>query len=353
MDVSKEKFRELILAFLWRQWSALGVAGVSQTADNWLIDPEALLLATTSLGREARLFDEVMDWLNLHGQFVNIQRLQNLSQRFGGVTVLQGMAAHLAQRSVHSKWKTLLREATGEPGVAKGLFPGVPVIGAKDELFARYGWLRGPIHLRGLSRPIDPHRPSSFLIKLRALFGMQARAEIIAYLLAKESGSASEMAQQLSYFPKTVQTTLNDMVRSGHLQVRRERHEKRFWLRRQDWRFLVTWPSQLKLQPSPAVRTPKLDTPGSGLGEKEEDPVVDFPRWLDWAAFYVGMESVARFLNRPAMDQESAEVQAIELRSAVDALDPTFLRETIHIPPGSTGAGYVQSVMEEFLHLLR
>ena len=132
-----------------------------------MLDPEALLLATTSLGRDPRLFDEVLDWLNTNGQFINLQRLQNLGQRFGDLTVLRPMAAYLAGRSVHAKWKTLLRE---KPTVseAQPLFPGVPVFGSPDELFARHGWQRGPVTLRRLSQPADPHRPTNFLIKLRA-----------------------------------------------------------------------------------------------------------------------------------------------------------------------------------------
>lgn len=181
-----------------------------------MLDPEALLLATTSLGRDPRLFDEVLDWLNTNGQFINLQRLQNLGQRFGDLTVLRAMAAHLARRSVHAKWKTLLRE---EPTAAEAqpLFPGVPVFGSPDELFARHGWQRDPVKLRQLSQPADPHRPTNFLIKLRALFGMQARAEVMAYLLAEESGHPGEMAVRLAYFPRTLQTTLNDLARSGHL----------------------------------------------------------------------------------------------------------------------------------------
>ncbi len=76
-----EHFQEQVLGFLWRQWSALGVAGPSQSVDRWMLDPEALLLATTSLGRDPRLFDEVLDWLNTNGQFINLQRLQNLRYR--------------------------------------------------------------------------------------------------------------------------------------------------------------------------------------------------------------------------------------------------------------------------------
>ena len=40
----KNDFRELLLDLVWRQWSALGVAGDTHAADKWVIDPEALLL---------------------------------------------------------------------------------------------------------------------------------------------------------------------------------------------------------------------------------------------------------------------------------------------------------------------
>lgn len=293
-----------------------------------MLDPEALLLATTSLGRDPRLFDEVLDWLNTNGQFINLQRLQNLGQRFGDLTVLRPMAAHLAGRSVHAKWKTLLRE---KPTVseAQPLFPRVPVFGSPDELFARHGWQRGPVTLRRLSQPADPHRPTNFLIKLRAIFGMQARAEVMAYLLAVESGHPGQMAVQLAYFPRTLQTTLNDLARSGHLQSRREGQEKRFWLRRDDWRFLQTWPA--------------------GAGESAPE----FPRWVDWASLFIALESVARFLNRPDLEHASPAVQAIELRACLETLDSAFLCENIHILPGATGAAYVEAVLGDLLRILK
>jgi hypothetical protein len=328
MNASREHFQEHVLGFLWRQWSALGVAGQSQPVDRWMLDPEALLLATTSMGRDPRLFDEVLDWLNTNGQFINLQRLQNLGQRFGDLTVLRAMAAHLARRSVHAKWKTLLREKIPAAD-SRRLFPEVPLIGSPDELFAGHGWLRGPVKLRQLSQPADPNRPTNFLIKLRALFGMQARAEVMAYLLAVESGHPGEMAVRLAYFPRTLQTTLNDLARSGHLESRREGQEKRFWLRRDDWRFLLTW----------------------AAGADESAP--EFPRWVDWASRFIALESVARFLDRPDLERASPAVQAIELRACLDTLDSAFLRENIHIPPGATGAAYVEAVLDDLLRILK
>ena len=61
----REKYQELLLSFLWRQWSALGVAGQTRSEDDWISDPEGLLLFTCTLGRrDPRPYDEVLDWLH-------------------------------------------------------------------------------------------------------------------------------------------------------------------------------------------------------------------------------------------------------------------------------------------------
>ncbi|MBW2184803.1 MAG: hypothetical protein JRF49_13220, partial [Deltaproteobacteria bacterium] len=75
----KEFFLENILNFLWRQWSALGVAGGARTEDKWVIDPEALLVFSLEMARyEPRLFDEILDWLVVNGKWIDIQRLRGI-----------------------------------------------------------------------------------------------------------------------------------------------------------------------------------------------------------------------------------------------------------------------------------
>ena len=323
-----ERFCELAVAFLWRQWSALGVAGNARPDASWIIDPEALLLVTTTFGRyDSRLFDEVLDWLDTNGQTINLQRLQNLGQDFGQRSVLNGLAAHLAKRTANFKWRALLRDA---PDVTQTelLFPGLPVFGEPDEVFARYGWRRGRVKLRGLSQPPDPHQAANLLFKLRALFGLQARAEVMAYLLTFESGHPGEMAERLAYFRRTLQTTLNDMERSGHVLTRREGREKCFWLRREEWRFLITWPA--------------------GGNSRAE-----FPIWVDWAARFRALEAIGQFLSNPGVNEAAPAVQAIELRACLDQLSPAFLREHIQTPPGINGAAMVESVLNDFCKLLQ
>ena len=91
----KTQLREALLALLWRQWSALGVSGHARTEDPWLIDPEALLLISTVIARhDARLFDEILDWLQLNADSLNLQRLARLQKdhALGDATVLAAIA---------------------------------------------------------------------------------------------------------------------------------------------------------------------------------------------------------------------------------------------------------------------
>ncbi len=106
----RDEFQELLLDFLWRQWSALGIAGHAQPLDQWIIDPEALFLVTCTVGRhDPRLFDEVLDWVKTNGTFMNILRLKRLlrTEKFAGERVLSAVAGLMSSKSDVLKWKSL------------------------------------------------------------------------------------------------------------------------------------------------------------------------------------------------------------------------------------------------------
>lgn len=81
---SRPEFREALFDLLWQQWAALGVAGAAKPDAEWCVDPEALVLITTTQGRtDPRLFNEVLHWLWVHGESVNVQRLKNIQKALG------------------------------------------------------------------------------------------------------------------------------------------------------------------------------------------------------------------------------------------------------------------------------
>ncbi|HLP01227.1 MAG TPA: hypothetical protein VK163_04315 [Opitutaceae bacterium] len=169
LPISSEDLRRSVVDLLWRQWSALGVAGHVAPGGNAAVDPEASLLVSTVFARhDARLFDEIADWLQQNGDWINLLRMARLQRELGlgDVTVLGALAEHLTQRSAHSKWKGFAKKP---PQVDQPvpLFPHLPSANRTDEVFRRWGWLRTPVEPRGLSKPPRTNQPDAFLLQLR------------------------------------------------------------------------------------------------------------------------------------------------------------------------------------------
>ena len=255
----REEYRELLLDFLWRQWDALGVAGTVEGDDSWLIDPEALLAFTCTVGRhDARLFDEVIDWLHKNGAFINTQRLKRVlrKERFAGTKVLAAVAGLLNRGTDALKWRSLaiVKEKKVEPeplfyfkdGNSAGQW------GEAEPHFQQYGFLRGRLELRGYSRRFRPNTTTNLIPQLRSLFGVSGRCEVLAYLLTHKDAHPSEVARETYYCQKTVQDSMVDMNSSGIVNVRTKGKEKRYWIQREQWAALlnredrmpqwVTWP---------------------------------------------------------------------------------------------------------------
>ena len=59
----KSQFNESLLRLLWSHWASLGVSGYGDVI-NPVIDPEALILITATVGRyDPRLFDAMIEWI--------------------------------------------------------------------------------------------------------------------------------------------------------------------------------------------------------------------------------------------------------------------------------------------------
>lgn len=242
METSLNEFRnsvlERLLDMLWRQWTALGVAGAVKPESTRVVDPEPLLLLTLTVARyDARLFDEVMDWLTVNGDFINVQRLKNVARQFdfAGVAQMAAVSEFLGPkaRSV-LKWKKV--SSMAGPGRDEPLFclrdgGPVPLKGDLSPEFSAYGLLRNPIELRGYSRPFPLTGMPSLLLRLRALFGISARCEILCLLGANQEVHPSEVARQTAYFARTVQNAMQEMLRSGVVEVRTANRQKMYWLK--------------------------------------------------------------------------------------------------------------------------
>lgn len=312
----RDSYQELLLSFLWRQWSSLGVAGYGTGNDKWYIDPEALLIFTACMGRyEPRLFDEVLNWLNINGNFINIQRVKTIlkKEKFSGARVISAMAGMMAEKKKSAKWKRLAEELL-PVNIQESLFfhkNGQPMemFGEPEPVFRRYGFNRGKIEFRQHTQQVRIVKNTGFLFKLRALFGANTRPEIILYLLTHESGHPRLIAREIYYAQKTVQDILVEMAYSGFIHVRPVGKEKHYWLKKDEWFNLLM----------------------SG-----EDDII----WINWPRLYIALENIWLKLNQEELHSLDPLTQSSELRVLMQSV-----RKQIE------SAGFGENLSNEALYL--
>jgi len=219
----RKTLNEEMLRFLWRQWSQLGVARDAQFPDSWIVDPEALLVFTMTVGRcDPRLFDEVIDWTVRNGRWISLQRLKNIAESADEDTkrVLTAFAAVVDSHDTKHRWRSILQMHKTEDARQVPLFHDVsgkplPTIGEPDTHFHERGLERSSVVLRGLSVSVPMNPPTNLLFKLRSVFGLAPRAEVAAYLMTHSGGKASDIARSTVYSHPAVSEALAEMVQSG------------------------------------------------------------------------------------------------------------------------------------------
>lgn len=241
MATSATGFRDAVLdrllGLLWRQWSAIGVIGYSESPEMRVVDPEALLLLTLTVARhDARLYDAVLEWLDLNADLLNAQRLQNLAPSFGphARAGLGAIAGNLGRRSaVAPKWTKLSTIPGLEGEEPLFLLPGgrpLPMPDTYDEHFRRHGLMRAPAIRRGVAQAFPTTGQAPLLLRLRALLGVSIRCEILCLLGASDEIHPSLAAKLLGHAPRTTQDVLAVMARSGVVQVRTSARAKYYAL---------------------------------------------------------------------------------------------------------------------------
>lgn len=253
----RDAFRDSVIDLLWRQWTAIGVSG---HGDKWLgslVDPEALLSLTCSVGRfDARLFDGMIEWMGCNGQYINVQRLKRImaTEEFAGGQVLHAVADATSDSVSAAKWATMAvpRQMAAKESLffLKNGNP-MPTVKEHDPLFSAHGLLRDVYKSRGISQAFRPEPTSNLILRLRALLGVNARAEIIAYLLLNEQGSPGSLARDAYYFPLTISKAMAEMRDSGFLTSRVNGRRRDHRLVPETWRDLflgeepvhwIVWP---------------------------------------------------------------------------------------------------------------
>jgi hypothetical protein len=251
----------------WIQWAALGVDATVER-DNAVVDPEALIVMTAELGdADARLRDLSTDWCITYGRYINGSRLKQVARELATPDAIIGeYVATVA--------------ASGGPAWPMGTRP-------------RSDYVR-----RDKARLDSAESRPRLRIRLRAAFGVNARADILAALLAASPDglNAADLARVARFTKPSIASALDALLLAGVVTARAVGNERRFSL-----------PRGVPLLP--------------GLR-----PPVSQPDWV--TRFSVALE-VLRFLGR---DDWTTTVRAIEARRLIDRLADRITAERMPMP---------------------
>lgn len=231
-----------LVDFAWGQWAQMGVLAADQRHDRWAADPEALMLFTFEVGRDdARLFDEVLDWLLVNERLVSVQRLRNLCRDETDRDLAEASLAWLA------RWRPRARLASKSSGAPpdppRRLFRKSRIeVGRADEAFELHGWLKPATEPSRRSQPPDLLVPINFSFRLRQILGVGARAEVARVLLTSGPGrmGAQAITASSAYAKRNVQDALTALHAARVVDAVAVSNERIYGVERERWAALLS-----------------------------------------------------------------------------------------------------------------
>jgi len=199
-----QDYKEALLDLLWSLWTELGVSGWKRNHPHWMLDPEHLLVFTTSMASlDPRLSEECIDWCVRSGDQLSVDRLKNILKEAGpeGLTRFGRLAATVRKH----KGPKLPHPTTA---------------------------IRAFTPSRKSERP-ELTRPSSFILRSRKLFGVGVKAELITnFLLSPERWfTINEIVDEGIGFARiSVSSALDDLVEAQVVEVDRSQRDGHFRL---------------------------------------------------------------------------------------------------------------------------
>lgn len=286
MTKFSEQLQEHALDLAWSLWAELGLSGWRRSHTSHAIDPEHLILFTSFVGdTDPRLRDEATDWSITYGRYVSAARLKNLLAQ-EAPEIQRAFGEFAATINAHSNLR----------------WPGA----TRPRRFARTGRSEIP----------DFRRPSLIALRLRALFGVGARAEIVRAFIADPlaSLSAADLAAEVGYTKRNVAEEADALSMAGLLEATRVRNQLRY----------------------------RLTRPGDLMKLLEELPS-SFPRWRS-------IFRVFEHLLRTAQDAQAlpASVRSVEAAKVLHDLEEDLRIVEARAPAPDSGEENLWDQLEQW-----
>ncbi len=322
----RSQVRARLLGFAWDQWAQMGVFAASDRHDRWAMDPEALLLFTLEVGRaDARLFEEVSDWMIVNEALIGVRRLRNLCRDASDRALTDAFLASVA------RWRPRARLAGKQPRRPPNRSRAQPffrdsttaVHDPVDAGFLQHGWLKAEVKPSGKSQPPDLLAPINFSFRLRQILGVGARAEVVRVLLTIDSRRpinqvmTQVIADSAGYARRNVQEALSSLNSAGVILATRFGNELRYGAEPQRWATML------------GLTTDQL------------------PIHRDWPQLLHALRRLARWLEDTSLDELSPYMLASRARDLADEIEPQLNYAGVHLKEARRpGADYWQSFCE-------
>ncbi len=194
--------REHVLDLVWSLWAELGVSSWTRRHQQWAIDPEPLLLFTAYLSEsDRRLRDETVDWCIRYGGYISASRLRNLLKDASPDehVAFETFAAAVNAHSDHH-WPSAAQAPRYEP--------------------------------TRRSSKLSFTAPALIALRLRALFGVAARADILRVLVAEPDRHfiASDLVPDVNFTKRNIDNALDSLRMAGVLENRPVRNQHQYRL---------------------------------------------------------------------------------------------------------------------------
>ncbi len=317
----REQLLDRLVNFLWRQWSCLGLLGESSGDEDWVMDPESLLVFSLEIARcEPRLFDEILAWLEVNGQWLDTTRLRNIITLRGENTarLIGGVLQHLLDNGGDARrWQNLINLCDklnpGSSRKVEALFkdkagqphPMAPKEKA-DAAFLKFGLNRPVLKIQKAGKDVPVNAKTNLRFLLRALFGVGGKSEIVLYLMTHEGARPKEIADAIGLFWLGVHQTLLDLSKSGLVLVRRKGKKVDYWLSHKKW-----W---------------EFISPSSDESR---------PKWLDWTAIFAAFSNLWQTVDALTQSDASEYMKSSRLQDSLELVSSEFSRAGFDIgnPP--------------------
>jgi hypothetical protein len=263
----KDELTDRLLDLHWKQWTAFGVSSQLNRSREYILDLEALIVSTLTIGRlNLRLFEAALEWTQVNRPWLNLFRIKRIGKFFTSREIDQKKPLLNSQltdiftsfvknpRTLWSEWENRINDNNY----------------AQDdflELFYNY-------EERGIVVEPDILSPCLLQLHVRNFFGVDARAEMFLYFLAGKMGNSNSISGEIFLEQKNLYRILNNWVEAEIIE-----------------------------------EDLKVSSPDYGLKNRElwmqTFQINEIPTYVNWPRIYKFMDSITVNLADPAIGDDT------------------------------------------------